>query len=95
VFVDAGTLPKARGKGDVYLLRLILHDWDDEQAVKILSSVHQAIGDSGATLLILDVRRHIPLPILCLACACMRVCACVCARACGRESALNLKYRLG
>lgn len=50
------TLPKAQGKGDVYLLRLILHDWDDAEAVRILAAVHEAIGTSGATLCILDVR---------------------------------------
>eukprot|EP00884_Botryococcus_braunii_P019163 jgi/Botrbrau1/5930/Bobra.0366s0104.1 len=53
-FFKPETLPKARGKGDLYLLRLILHDWSDEEAIKILASVHQAIADTGATLLILD-----------------------------------------
>jgi 6-hydroxytryprostatin B O-methyltransferase len=55
-FFQPETIPKAKGKGDVYLLRLVLHDWPDADAVRILSSVRQAIGSSGATLLILDVR---------------------------------------
>jgi hypothetical protein len=38
--------------GDCYLLKLVIHDWDDEYAVRILRNVRPAIGDSGKLLLI-------------------------------------------
>ena len=33
--------------GDLYLLKFILHDWDDDHAVKILKTVRRAIADDG------------------------------------------------
>jgi len=39
--------------GDAYLLKFILHDWDDERASHILQVVHQAMRP-GSTLLILE-----------------------------------------
>jgi hypothetical protein len=33
--------------GDLYLLKQILHDWNDEECVQILSSIRAAIGDRG------------------------------------------------
>jgi hypothetical protein len=33
--------------GDLYLLKFILHDWKDEQAIEILSSVRKAIVPAG------------------------------------------------
>eukprot|EP00884_Botryococcus_braunii_P008292 jgi/Botrbrau1/17464/Bobra.0054s0051.1 len=53
-FFEADTLPKAESSKEVYSMRLILHDWDDDDCVKILRSVRQAIGTSGASLLIID-----------------------------------------
>ena len=41
--------------GDAYLLRLILHDWSDEDSIAILSSVRHAIGKAKARLLIVEV----------------------------------------
>lgn len=38
---------------DVYVLRRIIHDWEDEEAVKIMSNVHAAMHH-GATLLIIE-----------------------------------------
>ena len=38
--------------GDVYLIKRILHDWDDEQCVRILSQCRQAISDDGRVLVI-------------------------------------------
>ncbi len=51
----AETLPRAETADTVYFMRLILHDWDDEQCIKILKSVRHAIGDSGASLMVIDV----------------------------------------
>jgi hypothetical protein len=39
--------------GDVYLLKHIVHDWDDEQAVQILRNV-AAAGGVQATVLVIE-----------------------------------------
>jgi len=36
--------------GDMYLLKRIIHDWDDERAVKILRNCHHAMKDEGGIL---------------------------------------------
>jgi ubiquinone/menaquinone biosynthesis C-methylase UbiE len=41
--------------GDVYILRRVLHDWPDEDAVAILTSCRRAMGDGEARLLIAEV----------------------------------------
>jgi hypothetical protein len=38
--------------GDVYLLRWILHDWDDEKSSIILKNCHQAMPARGKLLLV-------------------------------------------
>lgn len=44
------------GKQTVYMLREILHDWDDNDSIKILRSVRNAIGSnvSNCKLLIVE-----------------------------------------
>jgi len=37
---------------DVYVLSWILHDWDDESALRILKNCRTAIGDAGRLLVI-------------------------------------------
>jgi hypothetical protein len=37
---------------DCYVLKLVIHDWDDERAVQILRNVRAAIADRGKLLLI-------------------------------------------
>lgn len=37
--------------GDCYLLKLVIHDWDDERALAILRNVRAAIADEGRLLL--------------------------------------------
>lgn len=39
--------------GDLYVLKHILHDWDDEQAARILRSCHRA-GRPGSILLVIE-----------------------------------------
>ena len=39
--------------GDLYVLKSVLHDWDDQQAVQILRRIHQA-AQPGATLAIIE-----------------------------------------
>jgi precorrin-6B methylase 2 len=38
--------------GDVYLLSMIVHDWDDDEAIRLLSAVRQAIPPSGRLLVV-------------------------------------------
>lgn len=45
--------------GDLYLLSHILHDWDDENAVRILQTCRRAMA-SQATLMIIDLIRPEP-----------------------------------
>ncbi len=37
---------------DAYLLKHIIHDWDDEQSVEILKNIHSAMNDGGKVLLV-------------------------------------------
>ena len=37
---------------DVYLMRHIIHDWDDEKAVTLLRHVHRVIGPTGKLLVV-------------------------------------------
>ena len=52
-FFDASTLPKAED-GDAFVLREILHDWSDADTLAILKALRAAIGDSQASLLIIE-----------------------------------------
>jgi O-methyltransferase domain/Dimerisation domain len=38
--------------GDAYLMRWIVHDWDDEKSLMILKNCHQAMPDRGKLLLV-------------------------------------------
>jgi hypothetical protein len=38
--------------GDAYLLRHIIHDWDDDRSVQILGNVRRAIGPGGKLLVV-------------------------------------------
>jgi hypothetical protein len=40
------------GGADAYLMRHIIHDWDDERATVILRNVHRAMGDGGRLLVV-------------------------------------------
>lgn len=41
--------------GDAYLLRGVIHDWPDQDAIKILRNTHRAMGLGGTLLLIENV----------------------------------------
>jgi len=47
--------------GDLYILKSILHDWDDESSIKILGKVHKVMGPKSRLLVIdsvLDEGNH-------------------------------------
>jgi hypothetical protein len=48
-FFKPETLPLVRD-GDLIFMRAILHDWSDEESVRILKSLRKAIGDAKVTL---------------------------------------------
>lgn len=41
--------------GDLYVMRRVIHDWDDEDAARILATVRRSIPEHGALLLIESV----------------------------------------
>lgn len=45
----------APGGGDAYLLKHILHDWDDERAIRILQNIHRAMKPAARLLVIEQV----------------------------------------
>jgi hypothetical protein len=36
--------------GDAYILKHIIHDWDDERAIAILKQCHKVMPDNGKVL---------------------------------------------
>lgn len=66
IFEPAGVLDRTRLEtgsffdavptgGDIYLLKHVIHDWDDDLAAKILHNVHQAMTPTASLLLIESV----------------------------------------
>lgn len=41
--------------GDVYVLSVVIHDWDDERALRILQNCRRAMGPDGTLLLVEQV----------------------------------------
>jgi hypothetical protein len=54
LLLHAETMPRAMD-GDAYMMRLILHDWNDKDSIAILSSIRRAIGTAKAKLFIVEV----------------------------------------
>ncbi|KAI1153171.1 sterigmatocystin 8-O-methyltransferase [Nemania diffusa] len=48
------TQPQPVKDADIYLLRMILHDWPDNEAIKILNNIIPAMEKRGSRLLIMD-----------------------------------------
>ena len=40
------------GSGDAYILKWIIHDWDDERSIEILKNCHRAMTKNGKLLLV-------------------------------------------
>ncbi|MDT8429623.1 MAG: methyltransferase [Pseudomonadales bacterium] len=48
-------VPTATSEKDVYFLSAVLHGFDDESSVKILHNLSHAIGDTGASVVLLEL----------------------------------------
>lgn len=55
-FFDGSTVPKG---ASLYLLAKILHDWGDDDSVKILKSMREAMGPYS-TVVVIDLVRFLP-----------------------------------
>lgn len=56
VHIESGSFFEAvPAGGDLYILKMIVHDWPDEQAVRILRNVHHATGPGARVLLVEQV----------------------------------------
>jgi hypothetical protein len=51
-FVGGDFFAEVPAGADAYMLKYIVHDWDDDQAVRILQSCRKAAGASGEVLVI-------------------------------------------
>jgi hypothetical protein len=40
--------------GDAYIMKHIIHDWDDERALVILRNIHRAMGDKSGRVILLE-----------------------------------------
>jgi len=40
--------------GDAYVMKHIIHDWDDERASRILNNIREAMGDKQGTIILLE-----------------------------------------
>jgi SAM-dependent methyltransferase len=51
-FVGGDFFAAVPGGGDAYMLKHVIHDWDDERAACILRSCHRAMGPQGKLLIV-------------------------------------------
>ena len=67
--------------GDAYIMKSIIHDWDDEKAIAILKNCHKAMVENGKLLLVemvigpgnqTSLGKFIDLAMLVMACGCER-----------------------
>ena len=52
---EAGSFFESVPKGDAYILRHIIHDWDDEKSVRILRRCREAMLPGGRVLIVESV----------------------------------------
>lgn len=48
----SGDFFKAVPEADAYIMKHIIHDWDDEKSVSILRNIHTAMKDNGRVLIV-------------------------------------------
>lgn len=54
-FASGDFFESVPGGGDAYIMKHIIHDWDDERAITILKNIKQAMNDGGRVLLVESV----------------------------------------
>ena len=52
--IEAGDFFKAVPKGDGYVMKHIIHDWDDERAIAILKNIRTAMGNAQGRVILLE-----------------------------------------
>ena len=53
--LESGSFFEAVPAGDAYIMKYILHDWNDEQCVKILTNCRAAMNEKGRVLVVDNV----------------------------------------
>ena len=53
--LESGSFFEAVPAGDAYIMKYILHDWNDEQCVKILANCRAAMNEKGRVLVVDNV----------------------------------------
>jgi SAM-dependent methyltransferase len=53
--IDGSFFESVPGGADAYLLRHIIHDWDDEKSTQILKNIHRAMAPDGRLLVVESV----------------------------------------
>ncbi len=56
-FVGGDMFESVPSGGDAYILKRIVHDWSDDEAIQIMRNCRQAISDTGRVLLIEKIRQ--------------------------------------
>jgi ubiquinone/menaquinone biosynthesis C-methylase UbiE len=51
-FVSGDFFQSVPEGGDVYMMKWIIHDWDDDKSIAILRNIHRAMKDDGRLLLL-------------------------------------------
>jgi ubiquinone/menaquinone biosynthesis C-methylase UbiE len=51
-FIKGDFFQKVPKGGDLYLLRVVLHDWDDDAAIKILENCRKSMNNNGKIIII-------------------------------------------
>jgi hypothetical protein len=62
VEIVGGSFFESVPEADLYLLKMILHDWSDPECVKILESIRKAIRPGGRIAVIDHVKPETPRP---------------------------------
>jgi len=54
-FFNADEIPKCRDANDAFMVRNILHDWNEADVIRILSNLRKASGNTGCSILLVEI----------------------------------------
>ncbi|MED6196520.1 hypothetical protein PIB30_048247 [Stylosanthes scabra] len=57
-----GDMFESVSNGDAILMKHIIHDWDDEECLKILKNCHKAIPNDGKVIVVDNILPNVPEP---------------------------------